>query len=55
MIKRIAAVLSIILLISCEKEVKNYVSLEGKLNTPGIDKITIQGKNFMREIAVKSG
>lgn len=41
-----------VLLASCNNEVKEYVTLEGTLKTASIDKITVQGRGFSREIEV---
>ena len=42
-----------IVLISCGKEsAVDYVTLKGKLNLTGVEKLTVQGKNFIKEISV---
>lgn len=42
-----------IVLISCGKEsAVDYVTLKGKLNINGVEKLTVQGKNFIKEISV---
>ncbi len=41
-----------IAIMSCDTEVKDYVTLKGKLKTPGVEKIVIQGRRFSKEIMV---
>lgn len=41
-----------VVLVSCSKDATDYVTLKGKLNTAGVEKLTIQGKDFIKEITV---
>ncbi len=43
-----------LVIISCETEVKDYVTLKGKLKSLDIEKIDIQGRGFSKEISVNS-
>ena len=52
--KRIIFILAALLLLSCESEVKPYVSLEGKLNQTDVDTLQIQGKDFIRKVPVQA-
>lgn len=52
--KKIIWIVVTLLVVSCNNEVKNYVTLEGTLKTKGIGKITIQGRGFSKEITVDS-
>ena len=51
---RISWLLIALVIISCETEVKEYVTLKGKLKSSGIEKIDIQGRGFSKEISVNS-
>jgi len=50
--KKILAILAIIILAACSKEQKNYVTLKGKLLNPTSGDIVIQGRNFTKTIKV---
>jgi len=52
--KKIIWLLAILITVSCNTEDKEYVTLKGKLKTNDIEKITIQGRNFSKDIAVSS-
>ncbi len=52
--KKIILLFAVIALVSCKSEPKDYVTLAGKLKTPGIEKLTIQGRGFTKEITVSS-
>ena len=52
--KKIIWIFIIVLTASCDNEVKEYVTLEGTLRTVGIEKITVQGRGFSKEIEVDS-
>ena len=43
-----------IVALSCTNEVKDYVTLKGKLNTEGVEKIVIKGRGYSKEIKVNS-
>jgi thiol-disulfide isomerase/thioredoxin len=50
--KKIFLLFAVIAIVSCKTEPKDYVTLTGKLKTPGIEKLTIQGRGFTKEISV---
>lgn len=50
--KKIILLFAALAIISCKKEEKNYVTLKGKLNNAEIEKVSIQGKDFNKEITV---
>jgi thiol-disulfide isomerase/thioredoxin len=51
--KKIWLLIVSIVLISCGKEANvDYVTLKGKLKGIGVEKLTVQGKNFLKEISV---
>ncbi|WP_291851563.1 redoxin family protein [Lutibacter sp.] len=52
--KKLIVLFGLFLIVSCKKEVTDYVKLEGKLNAEGIEKLTVQGKNFIKEISVNA-
>ena len=52
--KKIIWIFITLLIISCNNEVNDYVTLKGTLKTVGIEKITIQGRGFSKEIVVDS-
>ena len=53
--RKIGLLLITILLISCGKNSSSdYVTLNGKLNATGVEKLLVQGKNFMKEISVNA-
>jgi len=52
--KKIIWIFTVLLIVSCESEVKEYVSLNGNLHTAGVETITIQGRGFSKEIKVDS-
>jgi thiol-disulfide isomerase/thioredoxin len=43
-----------IIIVSCTTKDKEYVTLKGKLNTTGIDKFSIKGRGYSKEINVNS-
>jgi thiol-disulfide isomerase/thioredoxin len=52
--KKIILFFAAIAIMSCKSEPKDYVTLSGKLKTPGIEKLTVQGRDFTKEITVNS-
>ncbi|WP_456378281.1 TlpA family protein disulfide reductase [Lutibacter sp.] len=53
--KKIIWIFVTLLIVSCNNEVKDYVTLKGTLKNNGVEKITIQGRNgFSKEITVDS-
>ncbi|MDO9273948.1 MAG: redoxin domain-containing protein [Lutibacter sp.] len=52
--KKIILLFAVLAIASCETEKKEYVTLNGKLKTPGVEKITVQGRDFSKEIKVNS-
>ncbi len=52
--KKIILLFTVLAIVSCKTETKDYVTLNGKLKTPGVEKITVQGRGFSKEIAVNS-
>ena len=50
--KRILTLFLAISLFSCEKETKNYVTIQGKINEANSNTLTILGKDFKKEISV---
>jgi thiol-disulfide isomerase/thioredoxin len=52
--KKIILFFAVIAMVSCKSEPKDYVTLAGKLKTPGIEKLTVQGRDFTKEISVNS-
>lgn len=52
--KKIILLFAAIAIMSCKSEPKDYVTLNGKLKTPGLEKITVQGRGFSKDIAVNS-
>lgn len=54
--KKLIFVIAVLLVVSCKNEGNKleYVSLKGKLSTKNVEKITIQGRGFSKEIAVES-
>lgn len=50
--KKLIVLFALFLIVSCKKEATDYVKLEGKLKADGVEKLTVQGKNFMKEISV---
>lgn len=50
--KKISWLFIALTIIACETEVKDYVTLKGKLKTAGVEKIAIQGSGFSKDIAV---
>lgn len=52
--KKIILLFAVLAIVSCETEKKDYVTLAGKLKTPGTEKITVQGRGFSKEITVNS-
>lgn len=52
--KKIILFFAVLAIVSCETEKKDYVTLNGKLKTPGVEKITVQGRGFSKEITVNS-
>ena len=52
--KKIILIFAAIAIMSCKSEPKEYVTLNGKLKTPGLEKITVQGRGFSKDITVNS-
>ncbi|MFA5297786.1 MAG: thioredoxin-like domain-containing protein [Lutibacter sp.] len=52
--KKIILLFAVLAIVSCKTEKKEYVTLNGKLKTPGIEKLTVQGRGFSKEITVNS-
>jgi thiol-disulfide isomerase/thioredoxin len=52
--KKIFLLFAVIAIVSCKTEPKDYVTLTGKLKTTGVEKLTIQGRGFSKEISVNS-
>lgn len=52
--KKIILFFAVIAIVSCKSEPKDYVTLAGKLKTTGIEKLTVQGRGFTKEISVNS-
>jgi thiol-disulfide isomerase/thioredoxin len=52
--KKLIVLFALFLIVSCKKEATDYVKLEGKLKADRIEKLTVQGKNFMKEISVNT-
>jgi thiol-disulfide isomerase/thioredoxin len=52
--KKIILLFAVLAIVSCETEKKDYVTLNGKLKTPDVEKITVQGRGFSKEITVNS-
>lgn len=52
--KKIILFFAVLAIVSCKTETKDYVTLNGKLKTPGIEKLTVQGRGFSKEITVNS-
>ncbi|WP_372745472.1 TlpA family protein disulfide reductase [Lutibacter sp.] len=51
--RRIWFLLVSIVLVSCSKNA-TYVTLNGKLNSTGVEKLVVEGNNFMKEISVNA-
>lgn len=52
--KKIILLFAVIAIVSCKSEPKDYVTLSGKLKTPGAEKLTVQGRDFTKEISVNA-
>lgn len=52
--KKIILLFAVLAIVSCKTEKKDYVTLNGKLKTPGIEKLTVEGSGFSKEITVNS-
>jgi len=52
--KKIILLFTVLAIVSCETEKKDYVTLNGKLKAPGIEKLTVQGRGFSKDITVNS-
>ncbi|MDD3723391.1 MAG: thioredoxin-like domain-containing protein [Lutibacter sp.] len=52
--KKIILLFAVLAIVSCKTETKDYVTLNGKLKTSNIEKITVQGRGFFKEITVNS-
>ncbi len=50
--KKLILLFAVLAIVSCKTEKKDYVTLIGKLKTPGVEKITVQGRGFSKDIAV---
>lgn len=53
--RKFIGLLLALVVIACggNESVKKYASIEGKLKTAGVEKITVQGRNYIKEIDVK--
>ena len=51
--KKIGLLLMAVLLVSCETEVKKYVTLQGKVNNATLDKITLEGRGFSKDFTIR--
>jgi len=51
--RKLILVFAVLLMVSCKNDTKNYVTLKGTVKTPGLEKITIQSRNFLKEITVE--
>jgi len=52
--KKIILLFAVIAIMSCKSEPKDFVTLSGKLKTPGAEKLTVQGRDFSKEISVNA-
>ena len=52
--KKIIWLIATLLIVSCNEEVKDYVTLRGTLKTVNAEKIIIQGRGFSKEITINS-
>lgn len=52
--KKLILLFAVIAIVSCKTEPKEYVTLNGKLKTQGVEKITVQGRGFSKDIVVNS-
>jgi thiol-disulfide isomerase/thioredoxin len=52
--KKIIWIFIALLIVSCKKDVKDYVTLKGTFKSVDVEKITIQGRGFSKEIVVDS-
>jgi thiol-disulfide isomerase/thioredoxin len=50
--RKIIWILALVTIVSCNTNKKDYVTIKGTLKTPNVSKITIQGKNVLKEINV---
>ena len=50
--KKIIWIFVAFIIVSCNNEVRDYVTLKGTIKTPGVEKITVQGRGFSKEITV---
>jgi thiol-disulfide isomerase/thioredoxin len=51
--KKFIGILAILVSISCTKEVKDYAKIEGKVKAENLEKFTVQGRNYSKEVTVK--
>jgi thiol-disulfide isomerase/thioredoxin len=52
--KKIVFILCFFTILACTNETKDYVKLQGKLKTTGVEKLMVQGSNFSKEISVNA-
>jgi len=50
--KKIIWIFVTLIIVSCNNDVKDYVTLKGTIKTAGVEKITVQGRGFSKEITV---
>ncbi len=50
--RKLIWLLAVITIVSCNTKSKDFVTIKGTLKTPNVSKITIQGKNVLKEIKV---
>ena len=50
--RKIIGLVALLLIVSCKNEAVDYVTLKGKVNSPLIKTITVQGQNYSKDIAV---
>ena len=52
--RKLILVFAVLLIVSCKNDTKNYVTLKGRVKTPGLEKIIVQSRNFLKEITVEN-
>lgn len=50
--KKILILIAVLSIVSCKKDVKNFVSIKGRLKNANISQLKIQGNNYTKEIKV---
>lgn len=50
--KKIIWLFVAVLIVSCKSEQSDFVTFNGKLKTPGVEKLLVQGKDYSKEILV---